>query len=70
MKYDWQSPARAWLDKRAFAEWEAQGRPRPKRGRGRRYCPPDWQRDAIDALNRNDEEAFKAIKLRVMEIGA
>ena len=66
-RMNWQAAGQAWLIRAAHVEWIAQGRPNGKRNR--RYVPPDWQRDAVAALGRNDEELFKAIKLGYISLG-
>lgn len=63
---EWWTPGNRWLEKRALAEYRVQLASHVKRGRKPstfRYTPPDWHRDAMVALGRNDEETFKAIKL-------
>ena len=54
-----------YLERLGRAEYEAQLRAHLKAGRRRstmRYCPSQYHIDLIDALQRDDEEAFKAIK--------
>jgi len=66
MSTDWWSPGQRWLEKQASKEAESQKRAWVKGGRSSktfRYNPPEWHRDAVAALGRNDEETFKAIKL-------
>lgn len=63
---DWWGPGERWLEQEALKEYRVQKAAHIKRGRSPntfRYTPPDWQRDAVDALGKNDEERFKAIKL-------
>lgn len=61
---DWQIPARRYLERLGIAEWRAQGKPIPtRRSPFVRYCPSDYHVRLIDALNQNDEEQFKAIKM-------
>jgi len=63
---NWWSAGNGWLEKRALAEYRVQRAAHLKAGRRAstfRYNPPDWQRDAVTALGRHDEETFKAIKL-------
>lgn len=63
---DWWGPGQRWLEQEALKEYRAQLAAHRKRGRAKssfRYTPPDWHRDAVDALGKNDEERFKAIKL-------
>ena len=66
MSTDWWSAGQRWLEQQALREADAQRRSWVKSGRSAktfRYTPPDWHRDAIEALGRNDEETFKAIRL-------
>ncbi len=63
---DWWSAGQRWLEQEALKEAAAQKRAWVKKGRSAqnfRYDPPQWHRDAVAALGRNDEETFKAIKL-------
>lgn len=63
---EWWGPGERWLEQEALKEYRVQKAAHIKRGRSPntfRYTPPDWQRDAMDALGKNDEERFKAIKL-------
>lgn len=60
---DWHTHARRYLDRLGLAEWQSQGSPVPKRAGSARYCPTDYHRNLIDALNRNDEVAFKSMKM-------
>ena len=59
-RLDWQTPFKAMLERRAHADYMASGRTLKERAR---WIPPEWLRDAIDALNRNDENAAKRIML-------
>jgi hypothetical protein len=62
----WWTAGQEWLEKRGLAGYRAGLSAHLKAGRVRstyRWNPPDWHRDAVDALGRNDEECFKAIKL-------
>lgn len=74
MTKGWWAAGNDWLTKKAehhFEMWRLtpQGK---KWARGSRkkspydcgYQQPDWMQDARDALAKNDEEGFKAIKLR------
>lgn len=67
MKHDethWHTAAQAYLARLGRAEWIAQGKPVPtRRSPHRRFCPSDYMRALISCLDRNDEEAFKAIKI-------
>jgi hypothetical protein len=66
MSTEWWSAGQRWLERQASKEAESQKRAWVKGGRSAktfRYNPPDWHRDAVAALGRNDEETFKAIKL-------
>lgn len=66
MSTDWWSAGQRWLEQQALREADAQRRSWVKSGRSVktfRYTPPDWHRDAVEALGRNDEETFKAIRL-------
>ena len=54
MQGEWWVAGNNWLIQRATTMAQHQ--------KGR-YNPPQWHRDAVDALGRNDEEAFKRIKL-------
>ncbi|HSX23281.1 MAG TPA: hypothetical protein VLE97_10960 [Gaiellaceae bacterium] len=66
MSTDWWSAGQRWLEQQALKESAAQKRAWVKAGRSAktfRYDPPEWHRDAVAALGRNDEETFKAIKL-------
>jgi hypothetical protein len=66
MSSDWWSGGQRWLEREAEKMAASQKRTWVKRGRSAktfRYDPPDWHRDAVAALGRNDEETFKAIKL-------
>ena len=63
---DWWSAGQRWLEQQALKESAAQKAAWVKSGRSPntfRYNPPQWHRDAVAALGRNDEETFKAIKL-------
>lgn len=63
---DWWGPGNRWLEKQALELYRQQLAAHVKRGQAKstfRYAPPDWQKDAVEALGRNDEETFKAIKL-------
>lgn len=63
---EWWGPGQRWLEQEALKEYRVQLAAHQKRGRAKstfRYTLPDWHRDAVDALGRNDEERFKAIKL-------
>jgi len=57
---DWQTPFKAMLERRAHADYMASGRTLKER---ERWTPPEWLRDAIDALNRNDENTAKRVML-------
>lgn len=62
----WWSAGQRWLEQEAAKMATSQKQAWVKKGRSAktfRYNPPQWHRDAMDALGRNDEEAFKAIKL-------
>jgi len=66
MSSDWWSAGQRWLEQEAAKEAASQRRAWTKAGRSEktfRYNPPEWHRDAVAALGRNDEETFKAIKL-------
>jgi len=66
MSRDWWSPGQRWLEQEALKESASQKRAWVKSGRSAntfRYNPPQWHRNAVEALERNDEETFKAIKL-------
>jgi hypothetical protein len=66
----WWAAGQNWLIEKAnshFREWvQSVG----KKWKGRKspyhygYRQPDWMNDAREALGKNDEEWFKAIKLR------
>ena len=63
----WHTTAQAWLAREAAREHKAQFHAHKKRRRSTRtyrYVPPTWQRDAIEALGRNDEEQFKEAMAR------
>jgi hypothetical protein len=65
--YDWWGPAQKWLLQEAQKEEQMQLRAHLRRRRKKstfRYIPPQWHRDAMEALGANDEEWFKAIKLQ------
>ena len=69
-RLDWWTAGNAWLQQQSGKEYQSQLRAHLKRGRKKstfRYSPPDWIRDAVAALGRNDEETFKAIKLGAIE---
>lgn len=66
---EWWGPGHAWLCRKAsehYAAWRA-GAGRKWSGKGSPYNAgyeqPDWMREARKALGKNDEHAFKAIKL-------
>ena len=66
MSSDWWSAGQRWLEQEASKEAASQKRDWVKRGRSAktfRYNPPEWHRDAVEALGQNAEETFKAIKL-------
>jgi hypothetical protein len=74
MPVDWWTHGNAWLIRTAnesyHAAWLAAGKPgggsvAEKRFR-KAYGVPQWVRDCVDALARNDEEAFKAVRLGVV----
>lgn len=59
----WHAPAKEYLARLGFAEWQAQNRPMGGRGRwARRYQPTVYHTALIGFLNRNDEQGFKALK--------
>lgn len=63
MDRDWQAAFSKRLERVALDEYRMQRAAHLKAGRRKstfRYNPPDWQRDAVAALGRNDEEAAKA----------
>jgi len=66
-KTDWWTAGNQWLIKKATEMYRVQlaGHLKKRRSpRTFRYSPPDWQIDAMEALGKNDEEWFKAIKLK------
>ncbi len=69
----WHSAAKAWLDGIANAVFRVQRAEHVKQGRRPntfRWSPPDWHRQAVSCLNRNDEAGFKAIRLDVSGLDA
>jgi hypothetical protein len=64
---NWHSAAKDYLARLGEGEWRAQGCPVPKERKGKlygpRFCPSDYMCSLIDCLNKNDEEAFKALKM-------
>ncbi len=61
----WHSAAKEYLARLGREEWIAQGCPVPtKRRPHNKFSPSEYMRALIDCLNKNDEEAFKAIKMR------
>jgi len=65
---DWWSLAAARLERLALEEYRRQRAAWVKSGRSPksfRYTVPDWQRDVIDALGRNDENDVKGLLIRL-----
>ena len=63
---NWQSPAKAYLDRLAQAEYKAQKAQHLKARRSLktfRYRPTDYHRDLIEHLEADNEEAFKSLKM-------
>ena len=71
---NWQSAGVKWLERESEKSYKAWLRSKEGKRflkRKRKVSPyhagfslPDWHHEAIDALNKGDEERFKAIKLR------
>lgn len=66
----WDTAGRAWLQdyvQKLFYAWKKTKQGRRYTGKGSPYkmgfSYPSWVDNAIDALNKDDEERFKAIKL-------
>lgn len=66
---DWHTAGNVWLQKVVegmFYSWKTTKSGKKYRGKGSPYdmgfALPSWVDDAIDALNKADEERFKAIK--------
>ena len=60
----WHIAAQDYLSRLGREEWIAQGSPIPtKRRPDNRFAPSEYMRELIECLNRNDEEAFKALKM-------
>ena len=65
---DWHAPFKARLERLANKAYKDQLRAWEKSGRKKstfRYAPPEWQIAAIDALDKNDENAAKYALLNV-----
>ncbi len=65
---DWWSLAAARLERLAVEEYRRQRAAWVNTGRSPksfRYAVPDWQRDVIDALGRNDENDVKGLLIRL-----
>jgi hypothetical protein len=61
---EWHIAANKYLARLGQDEWKAQGSPIPtKRNKQNRFAPSEYMLSLIDCLNRNDEKAFKALKM-------
>jgi hypothetical protein len=66
MTREWWSAGNRWLEAKGLEGYRVWIAAHVKACRNRstyRWSPPDWHRDSVAALGRNDEESFKAIKL-------
>ena len=65
---EWWTAVQNRLERLANAEYKSQLAAWLKAGRSKRtfrYSPPEWHRDAVAALGRNDEEGAKLALLNV-----
>lgn len=59
---EWQTSARAYLERLASAEYGLQKR-LSKKKKSFRYAPSAYHQDLIQLLDQNDEAGFKSLKM-------